>query len=123
MALVATSAFYGEGKNLRAGSIWPAIGSDIKRRLEGGDLSSTLRFLSFAKRSMATEEAWLVLLDVFDYLDFCGTLELTCCNLRNVAHLIDALPRLAPKVKCWNLQGNNLSGRNVRMLSDAMAAA
>ena len=51
------------------------------------------------------------------------SLELQRCGIKCVGKLIDMLPELVHKTKCFNLEGNDLSAKNVRKLVDAMTAA
>ena len=51
------------------------------------------------------------------------SLELQRCGIRCVGKLVDMLPELVHKTKRFNLEGNDLSAKNVRKLVDAMTAA
>eukprot|EP00973_Karenia_brevis_P094706 12423758-Karenia_brevis.AAC.1 len=118
---MAASAYYGKNKKLRDDT-WRGVGADIQRRFTSGDLSPDLHFLSFADRAI-TAEGWAVLATVLHQLRSCLSLDLQRCDIKDVGKLVELLPDLVQKTKCYNLEGNALSAKSVRKLAAAMASA
>ena len=113
MANTCTSAYYGKQKKLRDDT-WEGIAADIGRRLACGELSPDRTITSAGWASLAT---------VLRRLNSCMSLELQRCGIRCVGKLVDMLPELVHKTKRFNLEGIDLSAKNVRKLVDAMTAA
>ena len=119
MSSLCRSAFYGKGKKLRDES-WRAVGADINRRVDCGDLDAELRFLSFANRKL-TADGWQVLEQTLSKITSCWTLDLQHCGINDVAKLTRLLPKLSYMCKRVDVSGNRLSAKSVSKLVDAMA--